>query len=48
VRAGLRDGSIAQEPVYLLWSYAHMHANRLGISSTAEAILRYLLWRHWS
>jgi thiopeptide-type bacteriocin biosynthesis protein len=48
VRAGLRDGSITQEPIYLIWSYAHMHANRLGISSTAEAILRYFLWRHWS
>ncbi|HJQ97322.1 MAG TPA: thiopeptide-type bacteriocin biosynthesis protein [Candidatus Polarisedimenticolaceae bacterium] len=47
-REGLRDGSIAQEQIYLLWSYAHMHANRLGISSTAEAILRYLMWRHWS
>jgi thiopeptide-type bacteriocin biosynthesis protein len=48
VRAGLADGSITQEPIYLLWSYAHMHANRLGISSTAEAILRYFMWRHWS
>ena len=48
VREGLGDGSISQEPIYLLWSYAHMHANRLGISSTGEAILRYFMWRHWS
>jgi len=48
VRAGLGNGSVAQEPIYLLWSYAHMHANRLGISATGEAILRYLMWRHWS
>lgn len=45
VLSGLRDGSIPQDPIYLVWSYTHMHANRLGIGAVAEAIVRYFLWR---
>lgn len=39
------DGSIRQELVYLVWSYAHIHCNRLGIDVVPEAILRYLMFR---
>lgn len=42
---GCRAGRIAQDPTYLLWSYAHMMTNRLGIESTPEAILRYFMFR---
>lgn len=45
VRAGCAAGRIRQVPTYLYWSYAHMLTNRLGIESTAEAILRYLVHR---
>jgi len=38
-------GEIAQEIVYLVWSYTHMHCNRLGIDAMPEAILRYFMWR---
>jgi len=37
-------GRVHQELVYLLWSYAHMFTNRMGIDSGAEAILRF--WMH--
>jgi thiopeptide-type bacteriocin biosynthesis protein len=40
-----RDGSIPQELLYLVWSYTHMHCNRLGIDAMPEAILRYFMWR---
>jgi hypothetical protein len=39
------DGSIHQGLVYLAWSYAHLHCNRLGIDLVPEAILRYLMFR---
>jgi len=39
-------GVIQQELVYLIWSYAHMFSNRLGIESSAESILRYFMHRH--
>jgi thiopeptide-type bacteriocin biosynthesis protein len=39
------DGSIHQGLVYLVWSYAHLHCNRLGIDLVPEAILRYLMFR---
>jgi lantibiotic biosynthesis protein len=39
-------GDIRQEIVYLLWSYAHMMTNRLGIESTAESILRFFMHRY--
>ncbi len=38
-------GNIHQGLVYLVWSYAHLHANRLGIDLVPEAILRYLMFR---
>lgn len=34
-------GEIEQDLVHLAWSYAHMHTNRLGIDTHAEAVLRY-------
>jgi len=40
-----RAGRIAQDLVYLAWSYTHMHCNRLGIDAMPEAILRYFMWR---
>ena len=40
-----RSGHVAQNSTYLLWSYAHMMTNRLGIESTPEAILRYFMYR---
>jgi thiopeptide-type bacteriocin biosynthesis protein len=40
-----RDGRVHQEIVYLSWSYTHMHCNRLGISPSGEAILRYFVNR---
>jgi thiopeptide-type bacteriocin biosynthesis protein len=39
------DGTILQGLVYLAWSYAHLHCNRLGIDLVPEAILRYLMFR---
>lgn len=48
VVAALRDGSIPQDPIYLVWSYTHMHANRLGIWAMAEAIVRYFMWRFYT
>ncbi len=38
-------GTIRQGLVYLAWSYAHLHCNRLGIDLVAEAILRYMMFR---
>jgi thiopeptide-type bacteriocin biosynthesis protein len=38
-------GSVHQRLVYLAWSYAHLHCNRLGIELVPEAILRYLMFR---
>jgi len=38
-------GRIEQDLVYLVWSYAHMFTNRLGIESTPEAILRFFMHR---
>src|SRR5262245_31628804 len=45
IRSGLADGTIAADPVHLVWSYMHMHCNRLGIDAMPEAILRYFMWR---
>jgi lantibiotic biosynthesis protein len=39
------SGVIAQDLIYLIWSYTHMHCNRLGIDAMPEAILRYFMWR---
>jgi thiopeptide-type bacteriocin biosynthesis protein len=39
------DGRIHQSLVYLAWSYAHLHCNRLGIDTAPEAILRFLMSR---
>jgi len=47
--ARLRDahaaGRISQEIVYLVWCYTHMQCNRMGISPSGEAILRYFVHR---
>jgi thiopeptide-type bacteriocin biosynthesis protein len=43
--ASHRDGDVQQSLVYLAWSYAHLHCNRLGIELVPEAILRYLMFR---
>jgi len=43
---GNTAGRIDQDLVYLLWSYAHMFTNRLGIESTPEAILRFFMHRY--
>lgn len=40
------EGVIRQHVAYLGWSYTHLFCNRLGLSPTAEAILRYLMDRH--
>ena len=45
IRAGVAGGRIRQEIVYLVWSYAHMFTNRLGIESAGEAVLRFFLYR---
>jgi thiopeptide-type bacteriocin biosynthesis protein len=45
VVSGHRAGTIRQNLVYLAWSYAHLHCNRLGIDVVPEAILRYLMFR---
>lgn len=45
VRALHARGELPQDLVYLVWSYAHMHCNRLGIDAMPEAILRYFMWR---
>jgi len=45
IRQGLAEGRIHQDPIYLVWSYAHMHCNRLGIDPTPEALLRYFMHR---
>jgi len=38
-------GEIQPGLVALVWSYAHLHCNRLGIDLVPEAILRYLMFR---
>ena len=45
ILAGHRAGRIHQELPYLAWSYSHMQANRLGIDTTPEAILRFFMHR---
>lgn len=45
LREALAAGKVSQDLVNLAWSYAHMHANRLGIDTSAEAILRYFMYR---
>lgn len=45
IRSGVAEGRIAQDFVYLVWSYAHMFTNRLGIESAGEAVLRFFLHR---
>jgi len=40
-----RAGDLKQDLVNLVWSYTHMHCNRLGIDAMPEAILRYFMWR---
>jgi len=40
-----RTGDVKQDLVNLVWSYTHMHCNRLGIDAMPEAILRYFMWR---
>ena len=40
-----RTGMIPKNLVNLVWSYTHMHCNRLGIDAMPEAILRYFMWR---
>lgn len=42
---GHAAGRIQQDLVYLVWSYTHMHCNRLGIDPTPEALLRYFMHR---
>jgi thiopeptide-type bacteriocin biosynthesis protein len=44
--AGQKAGRIPQDIVYLLWSYAHMFTNRMGIETPAEAISRYFMHRY--
>jgi thiopeptide-type bacteriocin biosynthesis protein len=38
-------GNIRQNRLHLVWSYTHMMTNRLGVESTAEAILRFFMFR---
>ena len=45
VLEGVQAGWLAQDPVHLAWSFAHMQCNRLGIDPSPEAILRYLMHR---
>ena len=47
ILAAHRAGRIHQDLGYLAWSYAHMQANRLGLDSTPEAILRFFMHRLW-
>jgi thiopeptide-type bacteriocin biosynthesis protein len=42
---GHRAGRIRQDLIYLVWSYAHMFTNRMGVEATPEAILRYFMHR---
>jgi len=39
------EGRISQQIVYLVWCYTHMQCNRMGISPSGEAILRYFVHR---
>ena len=40
-----RADRLGVDIVNLVWSYTHMHCNRLGIDAMPEAILRYFMWR---
>jgi class I lanthipeptide synthase len=42
------EGRVVQDLVTLVWSYAHLHCNRLGIELVPEAILRYLMFRSYA
>jgi len=46
IAEGQAAGRIRQDLVYLLWSYAHMFTNRMGIESSPEAILRFFMHRY--
>jgi thiopeptide-type bacteriocin biosynthesis protein len=46
IAEGHRAGRIRQQLPYLVWSYAHMFTNRMGIEPTAEAILRFFMHRY--
>ncbi len=41
----LAAGKVVQDLGQLVWSYAHLHCNRLGIELVPEAILRYTMFR---
>lgn len=45
ILAGHATGSIRQDLVYLAWSYAHMHCNRMGIDPHPEALLHFFMHR---
>jgi len=45
LREASAAGRISQEIVYLVWCYTHMQCNRMGISPSGEAILRYFVHR---
>lgn len=45
ILTGHRAGRITGTLTELFWSYAHMMTNRLGIESSAEAILRFFMHR---
>jgi class I lanthipeptide synthase len=45
LREAHASGRISQEIVYLVWCYSHMQCNRMGISPSGEAILRYFVHR---
>jgi len=45
LREAYGAGRISQEIVYLVWCYSHMQCNRMGISPSGEAILRYFVHR---
>jgi thiopeptide-type bacteriocin biosynthesis protein len=42
------EGRVVQDLVTVVWSYAHLHCNRLGIELVPEAILRYLMFRSYA
>lgn len=46
VRSLRTEGVLRQHTAYLAWSYTHLFCNRLGLSPTVEAILRYVMHRH--
>ena len=38
-------GRIQQSPIHLAWPLCHRHGNRIGVEVSAEAFIRFFMYR---